>query len=221
MTARAMQTLLVFRRALIALFVLGVVAACGGARSPDLSEHLTCTLTPAGPTASLTEESAETTPVPTTAAEKSRVAHTARPPGTRIPRQSTVAFRSDKVGDLFKVYVSLPKGYDPRHPDGYPVIYVLDADWYFDGSSMRIGDGGVAGIASALSEGGYIPKAIVVGIGYVNRNQRGRDLLWAHEKFYAFLAEELIPFDGVYISVEIPSSYKTAETGCQDSLRTA
>ena len=199
MTARAMQTLLVFRRALIALFVLGVVAACGGARSPDLSEHLTCTLTPAGPTASLTEESAETTPVPTTAAEKSRVTHTARPTGTRIPRQSTVAFRSDKVGDLFKVYVSLPKGYDPRHPDGYPVIYVLDADWYFDGSSMRIGDGGVTGIASSLSEGGYIPKTIVVGIGYVNRNQRGRDLLWAHEKFYAFLTEELIPFvDGEY-----------------------
>ena len=79
------------------------------------------------------------------------------------------------------------------------MIYLLDADWYHDGSSTMIGDGGVAGIASALSEGGRIPKVIVIGIGYVKKNQRGRDLLWAHEKFYAFLTEELVPFvDGEY-----------------------
>ena len=74
------------------------------------------------------------------------------------------------------------------------MVYVLDADWYVDCSSRMIGDGGLAGIVSALSESGRIPKAIVMGIGYVTRNQRGRDLLWAYEKFYAFLTEELIPF---------------------------
>ena len=81
------------------------------------------------------------------------------------------------------------------------MIYLLDADWYFDGSSKMIGDGGVAGIVSSLSESGRIPKAIVVGIGYVKRNQRGRDLLWAYEKFYAFLTEGLIPF--------VDSEYRT------------
>jgi enterochelin esterase-like enzyme len=74
------------------------------------------------------------------------------------------------------------------------VIYLLDADWYLDGSSTMIGDVGVAGIVSSLSESGRIPKAIVVGVGYSKKNQRGRDLLWAHGEFYAFLTEELIPF---------------------------
>ena len=196
---RALRIVSICRGALMALLLLPVIVACGGARSSELPERSTGTLTPAVPTTSLAEESTVELPAPTTTAEKSRVTHTARPTATRIPRQSAVEFHSDKVGDSFKVYISLPTGYDPQHPDGYPVIYSLDADWYFDGSSTMIGDGGVAGIASSLSEGGRIPKTIVVGIGYLGRNQRGRDLLWAHERFYAFLTEELIPFiDGEY-----------------------
>ena len=196
---RAIRTVSICRGALLALFLLSTVAACGGAESTGPPEHSTGAPAPPVATASRTKESAAEISVPTTAAEEPRMTHTARPTGTRIPRRSTVEFHSDKVGGLFKVYVSLPKGYDPRHPDGYPVIYVLDAGWYFDGSSRMIGYGGVAGIASSLSGGGQIPKAIVVGIGYVNRNRRGRDLLWAHERFYAFLTEELIPFvDGEY-----------------------
>jgi enterochelin esterase-like enzyme len=41
---------------------------------------------------------------------------------------------------------------------------------------------------------GAIPKTILVGIGYADRNQRGRDFLWGYERFYSFLAEELIPY---------------------------
>ena len=181
------------RGILTALSMLGVVISCGQAESPDLTAHLTSTLIPAVATVSPAEESAEMIPVPTTAAEKPRVRYTTLPTSALTPRQSAVEFHSDTVGDWYKVYVSLPKGYDPQHPGGYPVIYLLDADWYFDGSSRMIGDGGMAGIVSSLGESGRIPEAIVIGIGYVKKNQRGRDLLWAHEKFHAFLTEELIP----------------------------
>jgi len=81
------------------------------------------------------------------------------------------------------------------------VIYLLDADWYFDGSSGGIGEGGVAGIVSSLGESGRIPNAIVTGIGYTATNHRGRDFLWAPEAFYAFLTTELIP--------SIDSQYRT------------
>jgi enterochelin esterase-like enzyme len=192
------------RGALAALFVLSVVVACDRAEPPYLPVQITRTPTPAIAATSLPEEAAEEVSAPTMAAERPRVRHTPLPADERFPRRSTVEFRSDKVGDWYQVYVSLPQGYDPQHLHGYPVIYLLDADWYFDGSSRMIGDGGVAGIASSLSNGGRIPKAIVIGVGYVKKNQRGRDLLWAHEKFYAFLTEELIPF--------IDAEYRTDTT---------
>ena len=190
----AMRIVFVCRGSLMALFVLSVVASCGGAESSGSPAHMAGTLVPTVSTDGPTEEPAESIAVPSTPAERLPAQHTALPTGARVPRKSEVEFHSEAVGDWYRVYVGLPKGYDPQHPDGYPVVYLLDADWYFDGSSTMIGDGGVAGIVSSLGESGRIPKAIVIGIGYVNSNQRGRDLLWAHEKFYTFLAEELIPF---------------------------
>ena len=192
------------RGAFAALFVLSVGVACDRAEPPELPVQITRTPTLAIAATSLPEEAAEEASAPTMAAERPRARHTSLPADERFPRRSTLEVRSDKVGDWYKVYVSLPQGYDPQHPHGYPVIYLLDADWYFDGSSTMIGDGGVTGIASSLSNGGRIPKAIVIGVGYVKKNQRGRDLLWAHEKFYAFLTEELIPL--------IDAEYRTDTT---------
>jgi enterochelin esterase-like enzyme len=110
-----------------------------------------------------------------------------------IPLRSTFEIFSTNVGDRYKIYIGLPDGYHPSHPKGYHVIYLLDGDWYFDGSSWMIDDGGVAGIADLLSDGDRIPKAIVVGIGYTDTNERGRDFHWRLENFYAFLTDELIP----------------------------
>lgn len=188
------RTLSVCHAFVVALVLMTAVVACGPAESPDLPVHLTSTLMSADSAAWPREESTEGTSVPTLAVEGVRAQRTVPPTGTRIPRQSAFTLFSDSVGDSYKLYVSLPKGYSSEHPDGYPVIYLLDANWYFDGSSSRIDDGGVAGIVSSLSKSGRIPKAIIIGIGYTTTNQRGRDFLWAPERFYAFLTWELIPF---------------------------
>jgi Tol biopolymer transport system component/enterochelin esterase-like enzyme len=115
-------------------------------------------------------------------------------PGELLQLRSTFELYSEKVDDLYRIYVGLPEGYDPARPAGYHVIYLLDGDWYFDGSSWMIDDGGVVGIAGMLSEGGRIPESIVIGIGYPDRNQRGRDFHWQLENFHAFLTEELTPY---------------------------
>ncbi len=202
------RTLCVCHGVVVAVVLMTAVGACGPAESSDLPVHLTSTPMLADSAAWPAEESAERTPVPTSAIEGIRVQPTVPPTLTRIHRQSAFPFFSDSVGDWYKVYVSLPKGYDPEHPDGYPVIYLLDADWYFDGSSGRIGEGGVAGIVSSLSESGRIPNAIVIGIGYIKENNRGRDFLWSPETFHVFLTTELIPFvDGEY-----PTDAKSART---------
>ncbi len=189
----------IYHRILMALAVLGAVAGCGRAESPgpaipSANMPTLSTIATASPEVTVAQ-----VPAPTTIAATPGVSLSVSPTAAPIPRRSTFGFHSDQVADWYKVYVSLPKGYDPQHLDGYPVIYVLDADWYFDGSSWRIGDGGVAGIVSSLSESGRIPNAIVIGIGYIKTNHRGRDFLWAPEAFYAFLTTELIPFvDGEY-----------------------
>ena len=199
MSDQATRTVDVCRRTLVAMLLLSVVVACGRVEPSSPLAKQTGTPHPAVATTRLTAEPPEQITIATPLAEGLPSQGTTLPAATRIPRQSVIEFHSDEVGDSYKVYISLPRGYDPQHIDGYPVVYLLDADWYFDGSSMRIGDGGVAGIVSSLSESGRIPKAIVVGIGYLKSNQRGRDLLWAPEKFYGFLTEELIPFaDGEY-----------------------
>ncbi|MFX0092358.1 MAG: hypothetical protein ACFFBD_11395, partial [Candidatus Hodarchaeota archaeon] len=37
---------------------------------------------------------------------------------------------SNIVGDNFTIYVTLPSGYSQEAPLRYPVIYMLDGDWY-------------------------------------------------------------------------------------------
>jgi enterochelin esterase-like enzyme len=168
---------------LVSLLVLG----CGAVEPPSVETPGTDTpstplMTTVSPTATSALPAATSIPAAATQTE------------APILRQSTFELYSDHVADRYKIYIRLPEGYDPQHPEGYPVIYLLDGDWYFDGQGWRISGGGVAGIVSSLGRGGRIPKAILVGIGYVEENQRGRDFLWRYEKFYAFLTEELIPF---------------------------
>jgi enterochelin esterase-like enzyme len=108
-------------------------------------------------------------------------------------RNTPGVFYSSHVGDHFQIYLQLPEGYDPEESTRYPVIYLLDGDWYFGGSQNRIGGGGVAGTVPTLNQSGQLPPIILVGIGYPGENYRGRDFLVGVEKFYLFLQEELIP----------------------------
>jgi predicted alpha/beta superfamily hydrolase len=43
------------------------------------------------------------------------------------------------VDNNYQIYVALPCNYNPSDSKRYPVIYLLDGDWYFDGSNWRIG----------------------------------------------------------------------------------
>lgn len=113
-------------------------------------------------------------------------------PSPGNPQNAPGLFYSYSVGDYYTIYVSLPGTYSDDSV--YPVIYLLDADWYFDGSHERIDKGGVKGIVSRLTENGDMPEVILVGIGYPEENQRGRDFLMAPVHFYRFLKDELIPF---------------------------
>ncbi|NHJ31753.1 MAG: alpha/beta hydrolase [Asgard group archaeon] len=121
-------------------------------------------------------------------------------------------FYSFNVDDNYQIYVALPSNYNPSDSKRYPVIYLLDGDWYFDGSHWRIGKGGVKGIISRYAETGEMPEAILVAIGYPSRNNRERDFLYPADpwfslpsgggmKFYSFIKDELIP--------KVDAEYKT------------
>ena len=66
--------------------------------------------------------------------------------------------RSEKVGDIFRIQIGLPSGYEKGEP--YKLVYILDGNKYF-------------GAAAALSRAMYgsvmepgFPQLIAVGIGY-------------------------------------------------------
>lgn len=75
----------------------------------------------------------------------------------KIAVDSPTKFYSKAVSDTFSVFVCLPTNYDSKKDVKYPVIYLLDANLYFDI---------VAATLKKYSEVGLIPPAILVGIGY-------------------------------------------------------
>ena len=124
-------------------------------------------------------------------------------------------FYSHNVDDNFQIYVALPSNYNPSDLKRYPVIYLLDGDWYFDGSHWRISKGGVKGIISRYAEAGDMPEAILVAIGYPVKNFLERDYLYPADpwfvinsggglKFYSFIKDELIP--------KVDAEFKTNNT---------
>ncbi len=66
----------------------------------------------------------------------------------------TTTLFSKAVNDSFSIFINLPKNYQKNRNKHYPVIYLLDANVYFDL------------VASAMNENNS--NAIVVGIGYKN-----------------------------------------------------
>jgi hypothetical protein len=125
-----------------------------------------------------------TTGIPTTPATTT----TDPDPDRRIPGR----FRSGEVDDEFEIYLDLPDGYADGGDHTYPVVYLLDADWYFDGSHWRLPEG-LVGIVGDLVRRGDLPPVILVGVGYPGATQRARDFLAEPERFLGFLVRELIP----------------------------
>jgi uncharacterized protein len=103
-------------------------------------------------------------------------------------------FYSPLVDTWYRIYVGLPDDYSPT--GSYPVIVLMDADWYFDGSHYRIDNGGAYGITTRLRTAQQMPPAILVGVGYppMLPNGRGRDAHYKPDRYLQFLSEELLPF---------------------------
>jgi hypothetical protein len=107
---------------------------------------------------------------------------------------------SDAVKDSFNIFISTPPGYDAKKK--YPVVYLLDANLYFDIIAPAVGK---------YIELGGIQPCILVGIGYKNFSTmdslRSRDYTYptalpryemvpsGHaERFLTFIGKELKPY---------------------------
>jgi len=106
-------------------------------------------------------------------------------------------FHSDNLFGNRYINISLPKNYNSENTRKYHTVYLLDANWYFDGSNTRIGNSGVVGIINRLVEEELIPDVILVGIGNLDThgtNMRGFDFhSQKTDNFLKFITEELIP----------------------------
>ncbi|MBA2563018.1 MAG: alpha/beta hydrolase [Chitinophagaceae bacterium] len=74
-----------------------------------------------------------------------------------IKKNTTIRLYSKTVADSFSIFVNLPNDYNPQHKEKYPVVYLLDANLYFDI---------IATIFNKYSGVGLAPAVILVGIGY-------------------------------------------------------
>ncbi|OYU84961.1 MAG: hypothetical protein CFE24_03990 [Flavobacterium sp. BFFFF2] len=123
---------------------------------------------------------------------------------------TSIKYYSTDVKDNFVISVSLPDGYKANNKEAYPVVYLLDANLYFDM---------VAATCHKYTEIGLIPSVILVGIGYKDLQTmdslRCRDFtfplaLAEYEMtvsgkaghFLRFLQKELIPHIDANYSVD-------------------
>jgi predicted alpha/beta superfamily hydrolase len=122
-------------------------------------------------------------------------------------KSTTTRFYSKAVADTFSIFVNLPNDYNHQYKEKYPVVYLLDANLYFDIIATTIDN---------YSQVGLAPAVILVGIGYKDfptmDSLRNRDDTYPNaipeyemsvsggaNKFLSFIINDLIPFiDGKY-----------------------
>lgn len=124
-----------------------------------------------------------------------------------------VAFYSPAVKDSFHVFVYMPPGLSENKKGTYPVVYLLDANLYFEV---------MTGIFKKYSEVGLMSPAILVGIGYKDfrtmDSLRDRDYTYPAaipeygmrssgkgDQFLAMITKQIIP----YIDSHYPSDKST------------
>ena len=112
------------------------------------------------------------------------------------------AVYSNSVKDSFFISVQLPVDYYKDTSANYPVVYVLDANFYFPI---------LASIIKQYGSGGLLPPIILVGIGYRSFEQmdslRIRDYMYpaslpsdemnavgGGRNFYDFISGQLVPY---------------------------
>ena len=119
-----------------------------------------------------------------------------------VEKKTEIRFYSKSISDSLSIFVNLPNDYNPQQKEKYPVVYLLDANLYFDI---------VATVINKYSEVGLAPSVILVGIGYKDfptmDSLRNRDYTYpiaipeykmatsgGADKFLNFINSELIPF---------------------------
>jgi predicted alpha/beta superfamily hydrolase len=115
-------------------------------------------------------------------------------------------FYSNTVNDDFKIHTYLPLDYSTNIE--YPIIFLLDGDWYFEDFTKELND---------LIQGGVIEPSILIGIGYLENveEKRFRDYTFPQDleyeidngqadEFQVFLKNELMPY--------VASEYSTDST---------
>ncbi len=119
----------------------------------------------------------------------------------KADKENTFRMYSKNVSDTFTISVNLPNDYNEQPPKKYPVVYLLDANLYFDI---------VATTLNKYSEVGLLPPVILVGIGYKDfptmDSLRNRDDTYptaipeyemsvsgGADKFLSFINNELVP----------------------------
>lgn len=119
-----------------------------------------------------------------------------------VEKKTEIRFYSKSISDSLSLFVNLPNDYNPRQKEKYPVVYLLDANLYFDI---------VATVINKYSEVGLAPSVILVGIGYKDfptmDSLRNRDYTYpvaipeyqmaisgGADKFLNCINNELIPF---------------------------
>lgn len=127
----------------------------------------------------------------------------------KIGKSTGTRFYSKAVADTFSIFVNLPNNYNPQQKEKYPVVYLLDANLYFDIIATAI---------TKYSEVGLAPAVILVGIGYKDfptmDSLRNRDDTYPNaipeyemsvsggaDKFLSFINNDLVPY--------VDSKYKT------------
>ena len=128
----------------------------------------------------------------------------------KVTVDSPTKFYSRTVNDTLSIFISLPADYDSKKNIKYPVIYLLDANLYFDI---------VAATLKKYSEVGMLSPAILVGIGYKDfqtmDSLRSRDFTFPvaitdyemsvsgkADKFLSFINTELVPDIDTKFSVD-------------------
>ncbi|MEO0899841.1 MAG: alpha/beta hydrolase-fold protein [Bacteroidota bacterium] len=119
---------------------------------------------------------------------------------------SETSFYSQTVDDDFNLYTYLPPDYSTNTK--YPIIFLLDGNWYFEGFTKELND---------LVQRGIIEPSILIGIGYQENvgEKRFRDYTFPQnleydidngqaDEFQVFLKDELIPY--------VASEYSTDST---------
>lgn len=110
-------------------------------------------------------------------------------------------FYSEKLNENRRLKIQLPRNYNPKEKQTYPIVLVLDGDYLFEP---------VAGNVDYFSYWEDMPESIIVGI--IQSRERYEDTAYDTQyfmpvetgaKFFEFLGMELIPF--------LDKEYKTAK----------